>query len=120
MRAHLHLDGVGRHEPVRPSQGIGGPIYVFLRTVGTMADLPEHPAGDMALEVHPIHAGPGSLKGHTSGGSVCHWNAEFMEFFFENSFETSGAWCKKTVFCAIHHSRHSSLVQGSLKTNDFL
>ena len=102
MRSHFDLDGTGRSEPLQPVQPIGSVINVFVRAIRILADLPHDPAGDMTLEIHPIHRGPGSMEANASGGGVRVGHSKFVKLGFQNALKSSWTRCKESMFCAIH------------------
>jgi len=93
--AHFHLDGLRRREPVRPGQAIGRVVHIVFRQIGGLAHFPEHAAGNVTLEIDPIHAGPGSEEGDPAVCLRSHRYAKVVEFLFEHALQPTRAGCKE-------------------------
>ena len=55
MGAHLHLDRLSGREPLGPGERIGGVVDIAFCFVGTLADFPQDTAGDVCVEIDPVH-----------------------------------------------------------------
>jgi len=100
--AHLHLDCLLRCEPLGPGECRGGVIDILFRFVGTLADFPQNTAGDVRLEIDPVHGRPGCAKADTAFGFGRRRHAEALKLCFKHAFQSTWAGCKEPSFCTIH------------------
>ena len=101
-RADLDFDGLRWCKPFGPGERIGCTVDILFGAIGAVTDFPEDTAGDVRLQIHPIHGRPGGCKTDTAFCLGRRRDAEAMEFCFEHAFEPARAGCKEPSFCAIH------------------
>ena len=74
---------------------IGRAVHIVFRAIGRLSDFPEDAAGNVTLEIDPIHRGPGSLEGDPAIRLRGHRHAKVVEFLFENSLQPARTGCKE-------------------------